>query len=98
MHSLNKTFIASDDPDVEAYAHELLGEADEVMTRGQKCICRLLWRLDVVPEGLETSSVEKTAAGACKSLPKPAGALEEFFSFRWGPGGGHEGQGEDGSG
>jgi hypothetical protein len=91
VHSLTRTFIASDDPAVAADAHGLLGEANKVMTRGQKSICRLLQRLGVVPEGSETSSLKNIASGACKCQPKPARALEEFFSFSVGPGGGHGG-------
>ncbi len=45
MYSLAKTLIASDDPAVAAKAHELLGEANEVMTKGQKSFRRLLRRL-----------------------------------------------------
>jgi hypothetical protein len=94
IHSLTRTFIASDDPAVAVDVHELLGEANEVMTRGQKCIHRLLQRLGVAPEGSETSSLKNMATGAPKPQPNPDGAPEEFFSFRWGPGGGHGRPGE----
>jgi hypothetical protein len=40
VHSLAKTLITSDDPAVATVAHELLGEANKVMTRGQKRVCR----------------------------------------------------------
>ncbi len=51
VYSLAKRLIASDDLAVAAGAHELLGEANEVMTKGQKSFRRLLRRLGVVPEG-----------------------------------------------
>jgi hypothetical protein len=91
IQSLTRTLLASDDMTVAADAHELLGEADEIITRSQKCIRRLLQRLGMVPEGSEVSSLEDTATGAHKPPPKPVGALEVFFSFRWGPGGDHGG-------
>jgi hypothetical protein len=42
VHSLAKTLIASDDAAVAAEAHELLGEASEVMATDQKRVPRLL--------------------------------------------------------
>jgi hypothetical protein len=85
---LTKPYLVSDDPSLSADAYKLLNEADEVMTRGQKRIRRLLQRLGVMPEGSEASSLENVDVWASK--PPPAGrAPEEFFSFRWGSRGDH---------
>jgi hypothetical protein len=41
VQSLTKSYLASEDTSLAADAHELLGEVDEVIGRGQKRIRRL---------------------------------------------------------
>ncbi len=71
-----------DDPSLAADIHELLSKANEVMSRDQKPIRRLLQWLDVMPEDSEASSLKNLDVGASKPPPKPVGTPEEFFSFR----------------
>ncbi len=63
MHSLAKTSIsmASDNPAIAREAHELLGEANDVIMRGQRQIRKLLRRLGMIQEGLEVSSIKTPA-------------------------------------
>jgi hypothetical protein len=63
VHSLAKTSIsmASDNPAIAREAHELLGEANDVIMRGQRQIRKLLRRLGMIQEGLEVSSIKTPA-------------------------------------
>jgi hypothetical protein len=79
---LTKSYLTSEDHSLAANAHELLGEVDEVTSRGQKQIHRLLWRLGLLPEGSEMSSLENKDAGPNGPQPPQARAPRGEFSFR----------------
>jgi transposase InsO family protein len=56
IQELTKSYLISDEPTLAADAHELLNEADEVVSRGQKRIRRILQRLGMVLAGSEAGS------------------------------------------
>ncbi len=54
IQELTKSYLISDEPTLVADAHELLNEADEVVSRGQKRIRRILQRLGMVLAGWQS--------------------------------------------
>ncbi len=88
VQSLTKSYLASEDTSLAADAHELLGEVDEVIGRGQKRIRRL----GLLPEGSEVNSLEIEDVQPRRPTPKKAGAAGRD-SFLWRAGGDHGGWG-----
>jgi hypothetical protein len=78
VQSLTKSYLASEDTSLAADAHELLGEVDEVIGRGQKRI----WRLGLLPEGSEVNSLEIENVQPRGTTPMKAGAAGRD-SFLW---------------
>jgi hypothetical protein len=87
VQSLTRSYLVSDDPSLAADAQWLLNEMDEVTNRGQKRIRRLLRRLGMLPEGLETSRLENKDVRPGGPLPQQAEGLGGDSSFRWRSGG-----------
>jgi hypothetical protein len=65
--------MALDNPAKAREAHELAGEAGDVITRGQRQIHKLLRRLGMIQEDSKMSSLETPVASTQGTLPGAAG-------------------------
>ncbi len=94
IQSLAKLPMASDNPALAGEAHELDGEANNIITRGQRQIQKLLRRRGMIQEGYEISSIAPVAGALGPRLVVVAREGKNS-SFRWKSGGDCEQRGRE---
>jgi hypothetical protein len=77
-----RPLMKSDSPAIVSKAHELVQEAEEIASRGQRGIRRLLRRLGMNQKGLETSSGGTPVAATQVPLAGMANESKKKYFFQ----------------